>query len=91
MKDNQKILIRNLTNNKIGFGCVNFPAKYIFNPGQVLAIKEEHLEDVSYDKGFRYMLENGMLKIESNNENYNEIMDDLQVSHLLLLGRLLLS
>ena len=82
MKENQKVLIRNLTNHTVGFGCVNFPAHYDLNAGQLLSVKWEHLEDASYSKGFRYMLENAMLKIDPKTENYEEVMDELQLSHL---------
>ena len=82
MKENQKVLINNLTNHEVGFKCVNFPSSYNFNGGQTLAVKWEHLEDASYSKGFRYMLENAMLRVDPKNDNYEEIMDELQLSHL---------
>lgn len=77
MLENQKVLIRNLTNHVVGFSCVNFPAHYDLNAGQVLAVKWEHLEDASYSNGFRYMLKNAMLKIDPKTENYEEVMDEL--------------
>jgi hypothetical protein len=82
MKENQKVLVKNLTNHEVGFKCTNFPATYNFNPGQVINVKWEHLEDASYSRGMRYMLTNGILRIEPKTENYSEIMDELQLTDL---------
>lgn len=82
MKENQKVLIKNLTNHEVGFNCPNFPNSYILNPGQVMGVKWEHLEDASYSKGMRYMFVNGILKIDPKTENYSEIMDELQLEDL---------
>ena len=79
MKESQKVFVRNLTNNEVGFKCVNFPNVYNFNPGQVLGVKFEHLEDVIYTKGFRYMLDNGILKIDPKTDNYQEVLEELQL------------
>ena len=82
MKENQKVLVKNLTNHEVGFKCINFPVVYNFNPDQTIGVKWEHLEDASYSRGMRYMLTNGILKIDPKNENYSEIMDELQLSDL---------
>lgn len=78
MFENQKVLIRNLTNHNVGFGCSNFPVHYKLNAGQVLPIKWEHIEDAGYSKGFRYMVDNGILRIDPKTENYEKIMEELQ-------------
>lgn len=77
MLENQKVFIKNLTNHTVGFTCVNFPVHYELNAGQLLPIKWEHIEDTVYDKGFRYMLDNGILKIDPKTENYDKVMDEL--------------
>lgn len=82
MLENQKVLVKNMTNHKVGFTCVNFPNFYEFNGGQVLPVKWEHLEDAAYSTGVRYMFENAMLRIEPTTENYSEVMENLQLSHL---------
>ena len=79
MLENQKVLVKNLTRYEVGFSCTNFPNVYNFNPGQTISVKWEHLEDASYSKGMRYMLTNGILRIDPKTENYSEIMDDLQL------------
>ena len=76
--ENQKVLIKNLTNYKVGFGCTNFPVHYELNAGQTLPVKWEHLEDAGYSKGFRYLINNGFLRIEPKTENYEKIMEELQ-------------
>lgn len=80
MLENQKVFIKNLTNHEVGFRCVNFSNNYIFNPGQVIGVKWEFLEDAAYSRGLRYMFENGVLKIEPTNNNYDKIMDELQLN-----------
>lgn len=82
MKENQKVYIKNLTNHSVGFSCVNYPNHYDLAGEQVLAVKWEHLEDAAFDRGVRYLLNNGYIKIMPDNENYNEIMDELQLSEL---------
>lgn len=82
MLENQKVLIKNLTNHSVGFGCANFPNHYEFGPGQIIPVKWEHLEDAGYTKGLRYLFENTYLKIMPETENYEEIMEDLQLTHL---------
>ena len=77
MLENQKVFIKNLTNHNVGFSCVNFPVHYELNAGQLLPIKWEHIEDTVYDKGFRYMLDNGILKIDPKTENYEKVLDEL--------------
>ena len=78
MLENQKVLIKNLTNHSVGFGCSNFPVHYELNAGQTLPVKWEHLEDAGYTRGFRYMVDNGILRIDPKTENYEQIMEDLQ-------------
>lgn len=82
MQDNQKVLIKNLTNHSVGFGCVNFPNHYEFSGGQVLPVKWEHLQDASYNQGLMYLFENTFLKVQPETENYEEVMEELQLSHL---------
>lgn len=82
MLENQKVLIKNLTNHSVGFGCANFPNHYEFGPGQTIPVKWEHLEDAGYTKGLRYLFENTYLKIMPETENYEEIMENLQLTHL---------
>lgn len=82
MKENQKIYIKNLTNHSVGFSCVNYPNHYELAGEQVLPVKWEHIEDVSFEPGMRYLFNNGYLKIMPNTENYEEVMDELQLSHL---------
>ena len=83
MKEDSKVLIKNLTDHSVGFKCLNKPNYFKFNAGQTLPIKWEYIEDVGYDKGFRYLIEHGYLKIMSESENYTEIMEELQFSHLI--------
>ena len=83
MNENTKVLIKNLTNHEIGFGCANYPQHFNFNPGQSIPIKWEYIVDAGFDRGFRYMIENSYLKIMPNNENYKEIMEELQFTHLM--------
>ena len=80
MLENQKVLIKNLTNHEVGFACVNFPNRYNFNAGQTLADKFEHIEDAIYSRGMQYMINNGILKIDSKTENYERVMEELQLS-----------
>ena len=82
MKENQKVYIKNLTNHSVGFGCVNYPNHYELASEQILPVKWEHLEDASFERGMRYLFNNGYLKIMPNTENYEEIMDELQLSYL---------
>lgn len=82
MKENQKVYIKNLTNYDVGFGCVNFPNHYNLASGQTLPIRWEHVEDASFGPGMRYLYTNGYLKIMPQTENYEEIMDYLQLSSL---------
>ena len=82
MKENQKVYIKNLTNHSVGFSCVNYPNHYELAGEQVLPVKWEHVEDASFGQGMRYLLNNGYLKIMPNTENYEEIMDELQLSYL---------
>ena len=79
--ENQKVLIKNLTNHSVGFGCTNLPVHYELNGGQTLPVKWEHLEDAGFSKGFRYLIDNGILRIEPKTENYEQIMDELQFSY----------
>lgn len=83
MNENSKVLIKNLTNHAVGFGCTNYPQHFNFQPGQTVPIKWEYVEDAAFDYGFRYMIENSYLKIMPNNENYKEIMEELQFTHLM--------
>ena len=82
MKENQKIYIKNLTNHIVGFSCINFPNHYELAGEQVLPVKWEHVEDASFGRGMRYLFNNGYLKIMPNTENYEEVMDELQLSYL---------
>ena len=82
MKEDSKVLIKNLTNHSVGFQCLNKPNHFKFNVGQTLPIKWEYIEDVGYDKGFRFLIEQSYLKIMPESENYSEIMEELQFSHL---------
>lgn len=82
MKEDSKVLIKNLTNHSVGFKCVNKPNHFNFNVGQTLPIKWEYVEDVGYDKGFRFLIEESYLKILPESENYADVMDSLQFSHL---------
>lgn len=82
MKENLKVFIKNLTNHEVGFACINFPNNYNFMGGQILPVKWEHLEDAAFSKGMRFLLDNAYLKILPTNENYEEIMEELQLSHL---------
>lgn len=82
MLENQKVFIKNLTNHNVGFRCVNFPVHYSLNPGQSLPVKWEHIEDTVYDKGFRYMLDNGILKIDPKTENYDKVMEELGLAEV---------
>ena len=83
MNENAKVLIKNLTNHVVGFGCTNYSQHFDFNPGQTMPVKWEYLYDAGYDRGFRYMIENSYLKIVPENENYKEIMEELQFTHLM--------
>ena len=83
MDENTKVSIKNLTNHAVGFGCVNYPQHFNFQPGQVVPIKWEYVSDAAFDYGFRYMIENSYLKIMPNNQNYAEIMEELQFTHLM--------
>lgn len=82
MKENLKVLVKNLTNHEVSFACINFPNQYNFMEGQTLPVKWEHLEDAAYTRGLRFLFENGYLKIMPESENYSEIMDELQLSSL---------
>lgn len=82
MLENQKVFIKNLTNHNVGFQCVNFQVHYELNAGQILPIKWEHIEDTVYDKGFRYMLDNGILKIDPKTENYDKVMEELGLAEV---------
>lgn len=82
MKEDSKVLIKNLTNHSVSFQCINKPNHFSFNSGQTLPIKWEYVEDVGYDKGFRFLIEQAYLKIMPESENYSEIMENLQFSHL---------
>ena len=83
MNDNTKVMIKNLTNHIVGFGCTNYPQHFNFQPGQVGYVKWEFLFDAAFDYGFRYMIEHSYLKIMPNNEDYAEIMETLQFAHLM--------
>lgn len=83
MNENTKVLLKNLTNHVVGFGCVNYPQHFNFQPGQIVPIKWEYLSDAAFDYGFRYMIENSYLKIMPNNQDYEEIMETLQFTHLM--------
>lgn len=82
MQDNQKVLIKNLTNHSVGFGCKNFPNSFDFNAGQTLSVRWEYLLDATYVLGLRFLFENSYLKIDPKTENYEEVMEELQLSHL---------
>lgn len=82
MNENTKVLIKNLTNHEVGFGCTNYMQHFNFQPGQIVSIKWEYLADAAFDFGFRYMIEHSYLKILPENENYNQIMEELQFTHL---------
>lgn len=83
MNENTKVLIKNLTNHAVGFGCVNYPQHFNFQPGQIVSVKWEYVADAAFDYGFRYMIENSYLKIMPNNQEYKEIMEELQFTHLM--------
>lgn len=82
MDDNKKILIKNLMRHEVGFGCENHLQRFNLQPGATYPIRWEFLQDAAFTHGFRYLIENSYLKILPTNENYNEIMDELQFSHL---------
>jgi hypothetical protein len=82
MDDNKKVLIKNLMRYEVGFNCLNFPQRFYLQPGQVIGVRWEYLYDTAFSRGFRYLIENSYLKILPTNENYNEIMEELQFSHL---------
>ena len=83
MNENTKVSLKNLTNYVVGFGCTNFLQHFDLNPGQTLPIKWEFLYDAGFNKGFRYLIENSYLKILPENEDYKEIMEELQFTHLM--------
>ena len=83
MNENTKVLIKNLTNHAVGFGCVNYPQHFNFQPGQTVSVKWEYVADAAFDYGFRYMIENSYLKIMPTNSEYKEIMEELQFTHLM--------
>lgn len=83
MNENTKVLLKNLTNHVVGFGCTNYLQHFNFNPGQTMPIKWEFLYDAAFDAGFRYIIENSYLKVVPENENYKEIMEELQLTHLM--------
>ena len=83
MNDNTKVMIKNLTNHRIGFGCTNYPQHFDFQPGQTGMVKWEFLNDAAFDYGFRYMIEHSYLKILPENADYAEIMETLQFTHLM--------
>ena len=83
MKENLKVLVKNLTNHEVGFACINYPNRYNFMGEQILPVKWEHLEDAAYTQGMRYLFENGYLKIMPNTEDYSEVMEELQLSNLI--------
>ena len=83
MDENIKVSIKNLTNHVVGFGCVNYPQHFNFQPGQIVPIKWEYIADAAFNYGFRYMIENSYLKIMPTNPNYAEIMEELQFTHLM--------
>ena len=83
MNENTKVLIKNLTNHVVGFGCTNYLQHFNFNPGQTMPVKWEYLWDAAFDRGFRYMIEHSYLKIVPENEDYKEIMEELQFTHLM--------
>lgn len=80
MDDKTKIQIKNLTDHRVGLQCNNFPASYKFNAGQILKVPWEHLQDASYDFGVSYLFRNGMLRVEKTNPDYDEIMEEMQLS-----------
>lgn len=82
MNENTKVLLKNLTNHEVGFGCTNYMQHFNFQPGQTAPVKWEYLADAAFDYGFRYMIENSYLKILPENASYNEIMEELQFTHL---------
>jgi len=82
MDDNKKVLIKNLMRHEVGFGCENYLQRFYLQPGQTISVKWEHLYDAGFTHGFRYLIENSYLKILPTNEDYNEIMEELQFSHL---------
>lgn len=83
MNGDTKVLIKNLTDHVVGFTCTNYPQRFYFQSGQIVPVKWDYLEDVAFSYGFRYMIENSYLKIMPNNENYKEIMEELQFTHLM--------
>lgn len=82
MDENTKILIKNPTRFEVGFNCLNHAQVFNFQPGQTIPVKWELLEDAAFGRGFRQLIEKGYLKILPTNSNYNEIMEELQFSHL---------
>lgn len=83
MNENTKVLIKNLMRYQVGFKCENYMQHYNFQPGQTIPVKWEHLADVAFNHGFRVMIEQAHLRILPTNENYNEIMEELQFTHLM--------
>lgn len=83
MNENTKVMIKNLTNHVVGFGCTNYPQHFNFQPGQIGSVKWEFLADAAFDYGFRYMIEHSYLKILPENSDYAEIMETLQFTHLM--------
>lgn len=82
MNDNTKVLIKNLMRYEVGFGCENYRQRYNFQPGQTVPVKWEHLYDVAFNRGFRRMIEEAHLRILPTNDDYKEIMETLQFTHL---------
>lgn len=82
MDDNKKVLIKNLMRHEVGFGCENHLQRFNLQPGATIPVKWEYLQDAGFSHGFRYLIENSYLKILPTNEDYNEIMDELQFTHL---------
>lgn len=83
MNDDTKVLIKNITKFDVGFNCPNHTQVFNFYPGQTIPVKWEYLYDAAFGRGFRQLIEKAYLKILPTNENYEEIMDELQFSHLL--------
>ena len=63
--DNTKVKIINATNSTIGVKvpAASFQRDWLGN-GAAVMVEKEKLEELMYDVGFKYMIENGMLYIE---------------------------
>ena len=82
LDENTKIKMENPTKGTVGFTCITNPTHYNFAGGQVISVKWEHLQDAMYGPGLRVLFEEGLLRICPDDPNYEEVMDNLQLSNL---------